>query len=281
MTGAGAVPPLVSLTGGLRIPILGLGMDQVRDPQVAYDCVRHALDLGYRSIDTASSYGNEEPVGRAVRESGVPREDIVVTSKVTAVDQGYDRTLAAFDRSLAHFGLEYLDLYLIHWPGKYLFPETWQALERLQDEGRVRAVGVCNFNAHHIERLRETSDLVPVVDQIEWHPYFQQPELAEYCGSRGIVVEAWSPLMAGGDALADPVVVAVADRVGRTPAQVILRWHVQEGRRVFPRSVTPARIEENFRLFDFALSDEDVAALDGLGSHRLRIGPDPDVFFMV
>jgi diketogulonate reductase-like aldo/keto reductase len=271
--------PVVTLLNGVSIPILGLGMDQVRDPKQAYDSVTAALGIGYRSIDTASSYGNERPVGEAIRDSGVPREQIFVTTKVTADDQGYDSTLRAFDHSLEQLGLSHLDSYLIHWPGRYLFPETWRAMERLYRESRVRAVGVCNFLPQQLERLRETAEITPMVDQLEWHPYFQQREAGAYCRERGILVEAWSPLMCGGIVLHDEAVGAIARRVDRSPAQVVIRWHIQSGRRVFPKSSSPARIRENMEVFDFELSAEDMAKLDALGDRSWRIGPDPAVFF--
>lgn len=272
--------PNVQASNGRSIPILGIGMDQITDEHQAYEAVRYALRIGYRSIDTASSYDNESAVGRAVKDSGLPREDLYITTKVKALDQGYDATLRAFDRSLAAVGTDYVDAYLIHWPGKYMFVQTWKALLKVYDEGRVRVIGVANFNPHHIERLRDETGVLPMVDQIEWHPYFQQADVAAYCTQHSIVIEGWSPLMCGGVVLEDPAITQIAASVGKTPAQVILRWHIQEGRRIFPRSVTPSRIAENFDLFDFSLSDADMAVIDGLGSREVRIGPDPDIFFM-
>jgi diketogulonate reductase-like aldo/keto reductase len=275
---AAGIPDHV-LANGVRIPMFGLGMDQVRDVERGYGAVRRALAYGYRSIDTATSYGNEEVVGRAVRESGLPRSTIFVTTKVRQADQGYDRTLRAFDRSLRLLGFEYLDSYLVHWPGKYQFVATWRALERLYRDGRVRTIGVCNFNPHHLERLAAETDITPMVNQIEWHPYFAQPAVAAYCADHHILIEAWSPLMCGGVVLEDPTVLEIAAELGRSSAQVILKWHLQQDRRVFPKSVTPARIDENIALFDFSLSAEQMAAIDGLAPHDTRIGPDPDVFF--
>jgi diketogulonate reductase-like aldo/keto reductase len=271
--------PSVALSNGVKIPLLGLGMDQVRDAIQARDSVAAALAMGYRSIDTASSYGNERPVGEAIGESGVPRGEIFVTTKVTADDQGYDSTLRAFDHSLELLGLTYLDSYLIHWPGRYLYPETWRAMERLYREGRIRAIGVCNFLPYQLQRLQESAEISPMIDQLEWHPYFQQRKTGAYCRDRGILVEAWSPLMCGGIVLQDEVVAAIARRAGKSPAQVVLRWHIQGGRRVFPKSVTPARIRENMEVFDFELSSDELAWLDSLGERAWRIGPDPAVFF--
>jgi diketogulonate reductase-like aldo/keto reductase len=271
--------PNARLANGISIPVFGIGMDQVRDPQQAYDALSFALRIGYRSIDTASSYGNERDVGRAVKDSGIDRKDLYIATKVTGADQGYDATLRAFEKSSKLLGVDYLDGYLIHWPGKYMFVETWRALERLYREKRVRVIGVCNFNPHHIERLRREAEILPLVDQVEWHPYFDQPDLAAYCASHDIVIEAWSPLMCGGVVLEDHVIAGIASRIGKSPAQVILRWHLQGKRRIFPKSVTPGRIEENSRIFDFELSPADMSAIDALGGRQMRIGPNPDVFF--
>lgn len=260
--------------------MLGLGMDNLTDSGLAYDSVRVALNIGYRSVDTASGYRNEEAVGRALADSGVPRRELYITTKVAAADQGYDKTLRAFDRSCRALGLEYLDSYLIHWPGKYKFVETWRALLRLNEEGRVRVIGVANFRPHHLDALLEQTGVLPMTDQVEWHPYFQQRDVASYCEERGLLVEAWSPLMVGGVVLNDPVIREIAQSVGRSPAQVVLRWHTQGGRRVFPKSITPARIAENREIFGFSLSPEQMAAIDQLGDHDQRIGPNPDIFFM-
>ena len=271
----------VTLSNGVKIPLLGIGMDQVRDLDAAYAALVFAFKTGYRSVDTASSYGNEAAVGRAVADSGIGRGELFVTTKVKALDHGFDRTLRAFDRSIELLGLDYLDSYLIHWPGKYLFVDTWRALERLYDQGRVRAIGVCNFNPHHIETLRDHGEMTPMIDQVEWHVYFQQHDVARYCEEHDILLEGWSPLMCGGVALEDPEIVRIAREKGRTPAQVILRWHVQRGRRVFPKSLTPERIAQNFDIFRFRLTEEELIGIDELGSKNIRIGPDPDIFFMI
>jgi 2,5-diketo-D-gluconate reductase A len=270
--------PDVTLNNGVSMPQLGFGVFQVPDEETA-QAVSEALRAGYRSIDTAKIYGNESGVAQAVRESGIPREELFVTTKVWNDDQGYDEALRAFDASMDRLGLDYLDLYLIHWPapsaGRYV--ETWRALEKLLADGRVRAIGVSNFQPAHLRRLFEETGTVPAVNQIELHPYLQQAELRALHAERGIVTEAWSPLAKGGELLADPVVTALAEQYGRTPAQVVLRWHLQLGNVVIPKSVTPARIRENLDVFGFELSRQDLAALGTLERGH-RTGPDPDRF---
>jgi 2,5-diketo-D-gluconate reductase A len=272
---AGEVPD-VTLNNGVRMPQLGFGVFQVGDDE-ATAAVATALDCGYRSIDTAALYGNEHGVGVAVRASGIPREELFVTTKLWNADHGADRVRPAFERSLDKLGLDYVDLYLIHWPvpSKDLYVETWRAFERLHADGRVRAIGVSNFTAAQLRRLLHETDVVPAVNQIELHPGFQQPELRDLHREQGIVTEAWSPLGQGA-ALRSPVITRLADRYGRTPAQVVLRWHLELGNVVIPKSVTPARIRENIAVFDFRLSSEDVREIAGLETGR-RIGPDPDV----
>ncbi|MEG1061543.1 MAG: aldo/keto reductase, partial [Oscillospiraceae bacterium] len=256
-----------------------IGLDQVRDLELAYQSLLHAFSVGYRSVDTASSYANEEAVGRAVRDCGLRREELYITTKLTAADQGYEPTLHAFDQSLARLGLDYIDCFMVHWPGKYLYVETWRAFLRLYEEKRVRVIGVCNFNPHHLEKLKAETGVLPMVDQFESHPYFPQNDLTAFCKSRGILTEAWSPLMCGGLVLKDPAVAAVAAACGKSPAQVILRWHHQKGHRVFPKSTTPKRIEENVQIFDFALSEDQMSLIDALAKQQMRIGPNPDIFF--
>jgi 2,5-diketo-D-gluconate reductase A len=269
--------PAVTLNNGVTIPQLGFGVFQVPDAATT-DAVRHALDAGYRSIDTAALYRNERSVGRAVAESGIPRDELFITTKVWNRDQGYDSTLRAFDESLGKLRMDFVDLYLIHWPtpARDLYLETWTALEKLLASGRTRAIGVSNFQPEHLRRLLVESDVVPAVNQIELHPQLQQRELREFHAQHGIVTESWSPL-ARGALLDHPVLAAVARKHGRTPAQVILRWQVQLGNVVIPRSVTPARIRENMAIFDFALDDDDLATVASLDSGR-RIGPHPDHF---
>lgn len=269
--------PAVRLNNGVDIPQLGFGVWQVPDDQVA-DAIRVALDAGYRSIDTAAIYGNEGGVGRAVKEAGLPREELFVTTKVWNSEQGYDSTLRAFDDSLGRLGLDYVDLYLIHWPvpSRDRYVDTWRALEAIAAEGRARAIGVSNFQAPHLERLISQGSVVPALNQIELHPRFPQKQMREFHARHGIATEAWSPLAQGG-LLKDPVVAAMADRMGKTPAQVILRWHIQLGNVVIPKSVTPARIRQNLDVFDFELSSDDMEQLDRLETGA-KVGPDPDTF---
>jgi diketogulonate reductase-like aldo/keto reductase len=275
-----AFVPTAKLLNGVNIPMLGIGVDQVKDFDKGYQALLYALSIGYRSIDTAHSYGNEEMVGRAIRDSGVPRSEIYVSTKLTQIDQGYDNALQAFDRSQKQLGLDYIDSWLIHWPGKYYYVDTWKAFIRLAEEKRARTIGVCNFNVHHLEDLIIQTGVIPAVEQIEWHPYFQQPELAAYCAKHHILVEAWSPLMCGGEILEDSRIGNIAKETDRSSAQVILRWHLQQGRRVFPKSVTPSRIKENFELFDFELSPGQLKTIDAMEEQNLRIGPDPEIFFL-
>ncbi|MFF0072964.1 aldo/keto reductase [Streptomyces sp. NPDC005494] len=267
--------PTVTLNNGVTIPQLGFGVFQVPDDETAA-AVSSALEAGYRSIDTAAVYGNETGVGRALAESGLPREELFVTTKLWNADQGYDSTLAAFDASLARLGLDHVDLYLIHWPTpeRDLYTDTWRALDKLLADGRIRAAGVSNFQPAHLRRLREESSLVPAVNQIELHPGLQQSELRAVHAESGIATEAWSPL-AQGALLDEEVLTALAERHGKTPAQVVLRWHLQLGNIVIPKSVTPARIRQNIDLFDFELSQADMDAIAGL-DRGMRTGPDPD-----
>ena len=241
--------------------------------------VRTALDAGYRHIDTAQMYGNEAEVGRAIAESGVAREEIFVTTKLDNGCHGYDAALGALDESLRRLGFDYVDLFLIHWPrpqeGRYV--ETWTALEKLKADGKARSIGVSNFTVEHLERLAERDGTVPAVNQIELHPQFPQAALRAYHAEHGIATEAWSPIGQGGDLLQDGGLRALADGHGRSPAQIVLRWHIQLGNIVFPKSVTPERIRENIDVFDFALSADDMAVVDGLDTGT-RKGPDPDRF---
>ncbi|MGP3732303.1 aldo/keto reductase [Streptomyces sp. GDS52] len=268
------VPP-ITLNNGVEMPQLGFGVWQVPDAE-AETAVAAALEAGYRSIDTAAAYGNEEGTGRAIAASGVPREDLFVTTKLWNTDHGYDSTLRAFDASLSKLGLDHVDLYLIHWPtparGRYV--DTYRAFEKLYAEGRVRAIGVSNFQREHLEHLIAETSVVPAVDQIELHPHLQQRAAREYHAQQGIATEAWSPLGQGKSLLEVPAIVAIAQKHGRTPAQVVLRWHIQLGNVVIPKSVTPSRIEENIDVFGFSLDTEDLAAISALDEGR-RLGPDP------
>lgn len=269
------VQDTVMLNNGVRMPGLGLGVFKVGDGSPVVAAVKSALRAGYRAIDTAAVYGNEEGVGEALRETDIPREEIFVTSKVWNADQGYDSTLKAFDASLERLGLSYLDLYLIHWPvaGKYV--DTWQALTELYKAGKVRAIGVSNFNIHHLKDILDTSDVVPAVNQIECHPLLNQKAIRDFCQVNNIVLEAWSPLMKG--ELNLPVIKQLAKAYQKTPAQIVLRWHLQHGVVVIPKSVHDYRIRENAQIFDFSLSTVDMDAIDQMNEGK-RFGPDPDNF---
>jgi 2,5-diketo-D-gluconate reductase A len=269
--------PTVTLNNGVEMPQLGFGVFQVPDDETTA-AVTAALAAGYRSIDTAAIYGNEEGTGRALAESGIPREELFITSKLWIDDLGYESTLAAFDASLAKLGLDYLDLYLIHWPAPESdkYADSWLALEKLLADGRVRAIGVSNFLPEHVQRLIDLGGTVPAVNQVELHPALQQRETAVFNRAHGIATEAWSPL-AQGAVLDDPAVVGIAARHGRTPAQVVLRWHLQQGRIVIPKSVTPVRIRENLDVFGFTLSADELAAVDALERDG-RTGPHPASF---
>jgi 2,5-diketo-D-gluconate reductase A len=273
------VPPII-LNNGVEMPQLGFGVWQVPDDE-AEQAVATALEAGYRSIDTAAIYGNEEGTGKAIAASGVPREDIFVTTKLWNSEHGYDATLRAFDASLEKLGLDYLDLYLIHWPtpARDKYVDTYKAFEKLHADGRVRAIGVSNFEPEHLRRLIDETSVIPAVDQIELHPHLQQRAAREFHAEQGIATEAWSPLGQGKGLLEVPAIVAIAQKHGRTPAQVVLRWHLQLGNIVIPKSVTPSRIRENIEVFDFSLDTEDLAAISALNEDR-RLGPDPSAFNM-
>jgi len=270
--------PSLSLNTGANIPQLGFGVFQV-PPEETARTVKLALEAGYRSIDTATAYGNEEGVGQAIRESGLDRHEVFVTTKLWNDDQGRQSALRAFDASLDRLGLDHVDLYLIHWPvpARDLYVETWRALEEIHSEGRARAIGVSNFEPDHLQRLLDETEVVPAVNQIELHPRLQQAELRAFHSEQGIVTEAWSPL-AQGELLEDPLVEEVAEAHGRTPAQVILRWHVELGNVAIPKSVTPERIRENIEVFDFELTPEQLERLAGLDSSDGRVGPHPQRF---
>lgn len=268
------VPP-ITLNNGVEMPQLGFGVWQVPDDE-AEQAVATALESGYRSIDTAAIYGNEEGTGRAIAASGIARDELFVTTKLWNSEQGYDSTLRAFDASLEKLGLDFVDLYLIHWPmpAREKYVDTYKAFEKLYSDGRVRAIGVSNFLPEHLDRLTEATSVIPAVNQIELHPHLQQRALREYHAEKGIATEAWSPLGQGKGLLEVPAIVAIAQKHGRTPAQVVLRWHLQIGNVVIPKSVTPSRIEENIDVFGFSLDDEDVAAISALNEDR-RLGSDP------
>ena len=270
--------PSVTLNNGVEMPQLGFGVFLV-PPDEVVEPVRTALDAGYRLIDTAKLYGNEEGVGRAIAESGVPRDEVFVTTKVWNSDHGFDATLQAFDESQKLLGVDVVDLYLIHWPvpKQDRYVDTWRAMERLLADGRVRAIGVSNFTEAHLTRLLGETDVVPAIDQVELHPGFAQESLRRFNAEHGIVTESWSPLGRGHGLHDQEVVVSIADAHAKTPAQVVLRWHLQLGCVVIPKSVRAERIRENFDVIDFALTDDEMAQLSAIREPK-RIGPDPDAF---
>ncbi|WP_062228364.1 aldo/keto reductase [Aureimonas frigidaquae] len=267
--------PYLTMNDGRTIPQLGLGVFKAEDSD-AQAAVRTAIETGYRHVDTAAIYGNEAGVGRGVADSGIARDDLFITTKLWNEAQGFDSTLRAAEESLGKLGMDYVDLYLIHWPSprRDLYVETWRALIRLREEGRVRSIGVSNFTAEHLDRIISETGVTPVLNQIELHPRFQQAALSEANRERDVLTQAWSPL-GQGRLLEDAVLTEIAARHGRSPAQVILRWHLQKGFVVIPKSVTPQRIRDNFDVFDFELSQEDMAAVGGLDKADGRIGPDP------
>jgi 2,5-diketo-D-gluconate reductase A len=273
------VPSLV-MNNGLHIPQLGFGVFLV-PPEETKQAVTEALEAGYRLIDTAQGYRNEEGVGAAIAESDVPRDELFITTKLTNSEQGYDTTLAAFDGSMDKLGIDVLDLFLIHWPQPMFdqYVETWRAFEKLLADGRVRSIGVSNFEIPHLQRLLAETDVTPAVNQIELHPEFPQEDLREFHQQHGILTESWGPLGQGKGLLENPQIVEVAQRKGRTPAQVVLRWHVQLGCVVIPKSVNPDRIRENINIFDFELDDADMAEISKVRTGE-RLGGDPNVFAM-
>ncbi|MGH8791627.1 MAG: aldo/keto reductase [Stackebrandtia sp.] len=260
------------------MPQLGLGVWQVSDDQ-AETVVDRALQAGYRSIDTAFAYQNERGVGRAVAAAALPRDDLFITTKLQNSDHGHDAALRAFDVSLERLGLDYVDLYLIHWPvpSRDQYVDTWRVLESLYADKRVKAVGVSNFQPAHLDRLRDECDVVPAVNQIELHPRLTQQTLREYHRAHGVATEAWSPLGQGGDLLGDPQLASVAAKHDKTVAQIVLRWHIQLGNVVIPKTVTPSRIDENIDVFDFTLDAADMRTIAALNTDT-RLGPDPDTF---
>ena len=268
--------PEVQLNNGVQIPQLGFGVFQI-PPAETQVAVTEALRVGYRSIDTAALYRNEAGVGAAIAASGLPRDQVFVTTKLFNGDQGYDSTLRAFDASIGLLGLDYVDLYLIHWPcpAKDRYIDTWRAFEQIHADGRVRAVGVSNFQVSHLERLLESSALRPTVNQIELHPFLSQRALREFHAEHHIATEAWAPLAKGGELLRHPTITTIADRRGLTPAQVVLAWHLAIGNIAIPKSVTPARIAENLEAVGAELSADEIAEIDGLNRDE-RTGPDPE-----
>ena len=274
---ASSLSPLVTLNDGNSIPTVGFGVFKI-PPTDTEQAVGAALQAGYRHIDTAAVYGNERETGRAIAESGVPRDELYVVTKLWNADQGYDSTLAAFDASMERLSLDYLDLYLVHWPVPTLnkFVDTFKAFIQLRDQGRIRSIGVSNFEPEHLDALVEATGVVPAVNQVELYPRLPQTELREVHARLGIATEAWGPL-GQGSLLSDPTVTAVAESYGRTPAQVLIRWHIQLGNIVIPKSVNPKRIASNFDVFDFELSIKDMASISSLDDGN-RLGPDPRTF---
>ena len=275
--------PDITLNNGKTIPQFGFGVFMI-NPGDTGEAVTTALQAGYRHIDTAQMYGNEKEVGDAIARSGLARADVFVTSKLSNASHRPDDARHAFYRSVSALGCEYVDLFLIHWPlptrydGDYV--STWQTLEEFYRDGRARSIGVSNFQPHHLRRLHTECEIPPAVNQIEVHPYLTQADVRAFCAEHGIAVEAWSPLARGGELLREPAVVSIAGRVGKSPAQVVLRWHIERGDIVFPKSVTPARIRENIAIFDFRLSPDDVEVISALNRNE-RTGPDPDTFDMI
>ena len=270
--------PGITLNDGTTIPQLGFGVFQI-DPEKTAETVQAAFDAGYRHIDTAQMYGNEAEVGEAIANSGLSRDQLFITTKCNNSNHGYDDAQRALDESLGKLGLEYVDLYLIHWPlpGKDLYVDTWKGFEQAAKDGKARSIGVSNFKAHHLDRLAQETGTTPAVNQIELHPHLQQPEMRSYDQQHGIATEAWSPIGQGKGVIDEDRIVAVAKGHDKTPAQVTLRWHIQLGNIIFPKSVTDHRIRENFDIFDFELTDEEMSAIGGLDQGK-RLGPDPDEF---
>ncbi|MEH7074299.1 aldo/keto reductase [Neobacillus drentensis] len=265
-----------TLNNGVKMPWFGLDVFKVDEGPELVNAVKTAIQHGYRSIDTAAIYGNEEGVGRGIKESGIAREELFITSKVWNADLGYDSTLAAYQTSLDKLGLDYLDLYLIHWPVAGKYKEAWRALETLYKEGRVRAIGVSNFQVHHLEDLMKVAEVKPMVNQVEYHPRLTQKEVQAFCREQGIQFEAWSPLMQG-QLLDNEVLAEIAAKYNKSVAQIILRWDLQNGVVTIPKSTKENRIIENSRVFDFKLTQEEMDQIDSMNQNH-RVGPDPDNF---
>ncbi|MCG7345618.1 aldo/keto reductase [Sporosarcina sp. ACRSL] len=266
----------VTLSNGVKMPQLGLGVYKMTDSEETIQAITYALEVGYRAIDTAAIYENEKETGEAIRQSGIPREELFITSKVWNTDQGYDETLRAFEASLERLGMDYLDLYLTHWPVAGSFVDTYRAIERLYDEKLIRATGVSNHHIHHLEKVFNVTNVKPMVNQIELHPRLTQEPLRNFCNDHGITVTSWSPL-ARGRLMEEPILQQIGLKYGKTPAQVIIRWHLQHGLVVIPKSVTPSRIQSNIDVKDFELTPEDMLKIDGLNRDE-RTGTNPEKF---
>ncbi|UPM54547.1 aldo/keto reductase [Gottfriedia acidiceleris] len=271
---------LVKLNNGLEMPVIGLGVFQVEDGQVVIDAVKAAIRNGYRSIDTAAIYQNEEGVGQGIREAleenGLKREDLFITSKVWNADLGYQSTIDAFELSLKKLGLDYLDLYLIHWPVEGQYIESWKALETLYKNGKVKAIGMSNFQIHHLKEVMANAEIMPMINQVELHPMLSQVELREFLKENSIQVEAWAPLMQG-QLFENEALLQIANKYNKSIAQVVLRWHLQNGVVIIPKSIKEHRIQENANIFDFELTEEDMNQINALNQNH-RVGPDPDNF---
>lgn len=254
------------LSNGVKMPSIGFGTYKLGDDNQVSEAVKFSLNLGYRQIDTASFYNNEEGVGRGIKESGIRREDIFLATKLWNDDHGYEKAIEAFNESLKKLGVDYLDLYLIHWPNK-LNSETWKAFEELYDKGKVKAIGVCNFKQEHLEELKKSAKIMPMINQIEIHPYRAQKEMVEYCKDNNIQVVAWGPIMRG-KIFSDPLMVSLAEKYNKSVAQVALRWHLQNGIIPIPKSVNTERIKENLNIFDFNILEEDIIAIDNLDKNE-------------
>ncbi len=266
----------LKLSNDVLIPRIGLGVFKMEEGSEVKDAVRWAIEGGYKSIDTAKVYANEAGVGKAIRNTGIARDDIFVTTKVWNSDQGYDATVRAYEKSLEELGFDYVDLYLVHWPVKETYKDSWRALETLYNEGRVRAIGVSNFLVHHLEDVMTSGNIVPMVNQVEFHPRLQQPELQSFCRENGVQMEAWSPIMKG-RVMEIPELVEIGNSHDKNPVQVTLRWLYQKDIVAIPKSAKKARIESNVDIFDFELTDEEMTVIENL-DQGTRIGPDPDNF---
>ncbi|MBM7663904.1 diketogulonate reductase-like aldo/keto reductase [Solibacillus kalamii] len=269
----------IKLNNGVEMPAMGLGVFQVENDTTA-EIVKNAIELGYRSIDTAAIYGNEAGVGEGIKlalaSTGLNREDLFITSKVWNAGLNYEETVSAYEESLEKLGLDYLDLYLIHWPGQNKFAESWTALEDLYLEGKIRAIGVCNFNISHLQVLLKTARVTPVINQVEFHPRLQQQSLRAFCTEHNIQLEAWAPLMQGG-LLEDPTIANIAKKYGKSNSQVIIRWDIENGVITIPKSVRKERMAQNADIFDFSLTDEEMQLINAMNLDK-RVGPDPEVF---
>lgn len=265
-----------TLNNGVVIPQLGYGVYKIPEDEVV-ETTTTAIKNGYRSIDTAQYYHNEHGVGKAIKASNIPREDLFITSKVWNSHQGYKRTLQAFEESMEKLGLDRLDMYLVHWPAPEhdLYIETYEALEKLHKDGRIRAIGVCNFEIEHLKRLLDTCEIPPVVNQIECHPYLQQHDIKGFCKEQNIFIESWAPLCRGGSLFEEVIILNLAKKHNKTPAQIVLRWHVQENSIAIPKSVTPSRIKENIDIFDFELTEDDMKNISALDRNK-RMGKHPN-----